>query len=150
MKCLKFFLPIPLHGTSPICHPRVPSQSPKATKNTAYPDLAEICYLSGPSDSSLLGLLHHPSVTPGAPPQSPKSIKNTTKVPRSCLASVFIGKERNNHLKSVNCEVPLICPTRPSPGVVKHPSVIPGAAIRALKQPKIPHIQILLSCCFHG
>ena len=46
--------------------------------------------------------------SPQGPPQSPKAIKNTTEISKLRLASVHIGKERNNHVKSVTCEVPLI------------------------------------------
>ena len=43
--------------------------------------------------------IHHPR----GPPQIPKATKNTTEISRSHLAAVFIGKEGNNHLKSVTC-----------------------------------------------
>ena len=46
------------------------------------------------------------------PPQSPKATKNTIEISRSHLAAVFIGKEGNNHLKSLTCKVPLIWPTQ--------------------------------------
>ena len=68
-------------------------------------------------------------MSPQGPPQSPKAIKNTTEISKLRLASVHIGKERNNHVKSVTCEVPLILPNlSPSWGgttPIRHPRGLP-------------------------
>ena len=52
-------------------------------------------------------LIYHPR----GPFQSPKVTKNATKIIRSCLAGLFMGKEGNSHLKSITCSVLLISPT---------------------------------------
>ena len=108
-------------GTSPIPHPRGPPESPKVTKNTTVISRSHlavvfigkegnnhlksvtclvplICPTPSPSWGSTSPIPH-----PRGPPQSPKATKNTTKISRSHLAAVFIGKEGNNHLKSVTC-----------------------------------------------
>ena len=48
---------------------------------------------------------------PRGPSQSSKGIKNATKITRSHLASFYMGKEGNSHLKSITYSLPVICPT---------------------------------------
>ena len=58
--------------------------------------------LASPSPS--LGgvlLIHHPRGLF----RSPNVTKNVTKMIRSCLAGLFMGKEGNSHLKSITCSV---------------------------------------------
>ena len=107
-------------GTSPIHHPRAPFQSPKVTKSAVKITrscLAGIIIKEGdnylkfitcsvflicPTPSPSWGgtsPIHHPR----GPFQSPKVTKNATMIIRSHLASLFIGKEGNGHLKSITC-----------------------------------------------
>ena len=57
------------------------------------------------------GVVHPPSITPGAPGYSPKVTKKVTKMTRSHLASLVMGKEGNRHLKSITCLVLRLVPT---------------------------------------
>ena len=64
-------------------------------------------------------------LSPQGPPQSPKAAKNTTEITTFGLAVFFVGKEGNSHLKTIKCQVFLICPT-PSPSwggasPIRHP-----------------------------
>ena len=52
-------------------------------------------------------LIHHPRGLF----QSSKVTKNTTKIIRSCLAGLFMGKEGNSYMKSITCLVLLISST---------------------------------------
>ena len=54
-----------------------------------------------------VSLIHHPRGLF----KSPKVTKNATKIIRSCLAGLFIGKEGNSQLKSITCFLLLISPT---------------------------------------
>ena len=51
------------------------------------------------------GVVHPPSITPGAPGYSPKVTKKVTKMTRSHLASLVMGKKGKRHLKSITCLV---------------------------------------------
>ena len=57
------------------------------------------------------GVVHAPSITLGAPHHSPKVTKKVTKMTRSHLASLVMGKEGNRHLKSITCLVLRLVPT---------------------------------------
>ena len=53
-------------------------------------------------------------ITPGTPIRASKQ-PNAINITRSCLAGLFMGKEGNNHLKSITCQVFLIFSNLSSP-----------------------------------
>ena len=119
----------PRGGVLLIHYPRGPFQSPKVTKNATK--IIRTClaglFMGKEGNSHLKSitcsiLLIFPTSSPSwggtSPIHHPRALfqslevtKNAIKITRSCLAGLFIGKEGNNYLESITCQVFLICPT---------------------------------------
>ena len=105
-------------GTSPIHHPRALFHRLEVTKNAikitrsclaglfmgnegnnCLESITCSVFLICPTSWGGISRNHHPR----SPYQSAKVTKNATMIIRSHLASLFIRKEGNGHLKSINC-----------------------------------------------